>query len=59
MRFKDWLKKLEEVSTDTGDIAVFARPIFSGNWRMYPDPVIDSTGTSEDSEDKKKKSTKK
>jgi hypothetical protein len=39
MKFKQWLKKIEEVSTSTGDVAIYARPIFSGDWRMYPDVV--------------------
>ena len=39
MKFKDWLNSVEEVSTSTGDVAMFARPIFSGNWRMFPPPV--------------------
>lgn len=41
MTFKEWLKSLEEVSTSTADVAVFARPVGGiTNSRMYPEPVV-------------------
>jgi hypothetical protein len=32
MNFKEWLK-LQEMGTGTGDVAIFARPIFNEPWR--------------------------
>jgi len=37
MNFKEWLKEIEEVTTSTGDIAVFARPIGTPVERTWPD----------------------
>lgn len=36
INFKEWLKELEEVTTSTGDIAIFARPIGSPVERRWP-----------------------
>jgi hypothetical protein len=57
MNFKNWLKdeelKTQEAVTDTGDVAIFARPIGIGSTRMYPDPVV-----MDDPNDKRKKRKK-
>ena len=51
--FKEFIKWMEEACTDTGQIAVFARPFITGNWRMYPEPVTI------DGEERKKKHERK
>jgi len=59
MKFSDWLRQDEiqrqEGSTDTGQIAIFARPIGCPvDQRMYPDPII-----MDDPNEKKRKKDKK
>jgi hypothetical protein len=54
MKFKDWLNSVGEVSTNTGDVAVFARPIFSGNWRMFPPPITQKIGNDDERKECKK-----
>jgi hypothetical protein len=45
MKFAEWLKKIEEASTDTGNVAHFARPIGIGmSRRMYPKPITMQVG---------------
>lgn len=60
MKFANWLRQDElqriEAATDTGDIAMFARPIGWASQRMYPDPVI---MPDPNSDEKKRKNNKK
>ena len=39
MKFSKWLK-LQEAGTDTGQVAVFARPIMMATRRKFVDPIL-------------------
>ena len=47
MKFKDWIRALEEAATDTGDIARFARPVIGGPRRTYPPAALTDGKTDE------------